>query len=66
MLSFLAVVIACSEINQQEDPIVNNTEPSVTVGADKITSISAELKGKANLGQTSSFDLIIGFQYSTS
>ena len=43
-----------------------NTALSVTVGVDKISAISAVLKGKANLGNTSSSDLTIGFQYSQS
>ena len=43
-----------------------NTALSVTVGVDKISAISAVLKGKANLGNTSSSDLTVGFQYSKS
>ena len=41
--------------------------PSVTVGSEKISAISAVLKGKANFeGSTVPADLKIGFQYSVS
>ncbi len=43
-----------------------NLAPSVTVGADHISAISALLQGKANLGNSASSDLRVGFQYSKS
>lgn len=43
-----------------------NLAPSVTVGADNISAISAVLKGKANLTSSASSDLKVGFQYSKS
>lgn len=46
--------------------VKSNITPSVTVGAEHISSISVILKGKANLGNTSSSNLMVGFQYSKS
>ena len=46
--------------------VKSNISPSVTIGAEQISSISAILNGKANLGNTSSSNLMIGFQYSKS
>ena len=46
--------------------VVSNLAPSVTVGAERISAISACLKGKANLESTTSADLTIGIQYSKS
>lgn len=40
--------------------------PSVTIGAERISAISAVLKGKANLSSTASSSLRVGFQYSKS
>ena len=44
----------------------NNSSPSVTIGAEHISAISAVLAGKANLGSTVAADLQVGFQYSKS
>lgn len=44
----------------------NNSSPSVTIGAEHISAISAVLAGKANLGSTVAADLKVGFQYSKS
>ena len=46
--------------------IKSNLAPSVTVGAENISAVSAILKGKANLESTASSDLKVGFQYSKS
>lgn len=46
--------------------VEKNPDPSVTLGADKISVISAVLHGKANLGKSTASDLKIGFQYSKS
>jgi len=46
--------------------VEQNLAPSVTVGADYISAISALLQGKANLGNSASSDLRVGFQYSKS
>lgn len=46
--------------------VKNNRARSVTIGAEKVTAISAVLEGKANIGSTSSSGLMVGFQYSTS
>ena len=46
--------------------VEQNLAPSVTVGADHISAISALLQGKANLGNSASSDLRVGFQYSKS
>lgn len=46
--------------------VEQNLAPSVTVGADHISAISALLQGKANLGNSASSDLKVGFQYSKS
>ena len=46
--------------------VEQNLAPSVTVGADHISAISALLQGKANLGNSTSSDLKVGFQYSKS
>ena len=43
-----------------------NSATSVTIGADNISAISVVLKGKANLTNSVSSDLRIGFQYSKS
>lgn len=43
-----------------------NLAPSVTVGAEHVSAVSAVLKGKANLGSTVAADFKIGFQYSKS
>ena len=40
--------------------------PSVTVGSDHVSAVSAVLYGKANIKSTTSSDLEVGFQYSTS
>lgn len=46
--------------------VEKNPDPSVTLGADKISVISAVLHGKANFGKSTPSDLTIGFQYSKS
>ena len=46
--------------------VERNLAPSVTVGADNISAISVVLKGKANLSNSASSDLQVGFQYSKS
>jgi len=46
--------------------VEQNLAPSITVGADHISAISALLQGKANLGNSASSDLKVGFQYSKS
>ena len=46
--------------------VEKNLDPSVTIGADKVTAISVVLQGKANLGNSVASDLKVGFQYSTS
>ena len=43
-----------------------NNAPAVTIGAEHITAISVTLKGKANLTESVSIDLQVGFQYSKS
>ena len=44
--------------------IESHLAPSVTVGADNISAISAVLKGKANLGSTVASDLKMGIMWS--
>ena len=65
-----ATITATTEDGGKTSSCVVSVEPStaisLTVGVDKISAISAVLKGKANLGNTSSSDLTIGFQYSKS
>ena len=46
--------------------VKSNLAPSVTVGAENISAVSAILKGKANLESTAASDLKVGFQYSKS
>lgn len=46
--------------------VKSNLAPSVTIGAENISAVSAILKGKANLESTASSDLMVGFQYSKS
>lgn len=46
--------------------VETNLAPSVTVEADHISTVSAVLHGKANLGSTTAADLQVGFQYSES
>ena len=46
--------------------VKSNLAPSVTVGAEHISAVSAVLSGKANLESTTSSDLKVGFQYSKS
>ena len=46
--------------------VETNLAPSVTVEADHISTVSAVLHGKANLGSTAAADLQVGFQYSES
>lgn len=46
--------------------VKSNLPPSVTVGVEQISAVSAMLRGKANLGSTVSSNLVIGFQYSKS
>ncbi len=46
--------------------VKSNLAPSVTVGAEHISAVSAVLSGKANLESTSASDLKVGFQYSKS
>lgn len=46
--------------------VETNLAPSVTVEADHISTVSAVLHGKANLGSTAASDLQVGFQYSES
>ncbi len=43
-----------------------NMVPSVTIGAEHITAVSVVLIGKANMGNTVSSDIKIGFMYSKS
>ena len=46
--------------------VEKNLAPSVTIGVENVSAISAILRGKVNLGSTVSGDLQIGFQYSKS
>ena len=46
--------------------VKSDLAPSVTVGVEHISAVSAILYGKANLESTTASDLIVGFQYSTS
>lgn len=46
--------------------VTRKTAPSITIGTDKLSAISAILKGKANIGSSVASDLKIGFQYSKS
>ena len=46
--------------------VEKNLAPSVTIGAEHVSAISAVLRGKVNLGSTVAGDLRIGFQYSKS
>ncbi|MBO4341423.1 MAG: Ig-like domain-containing protein [Bacteroidales bacterium] len=43
-----------------------NIAPSVTVGTEHVSAVSAVLKGKASFGTTVAADLQVGFQYSKS
>ena len=74
-LTFLFVFSACNGVIEKDD--VNSkddkekvepvsSDPSVTVGAEKVSAVSAVLKGKANLSTSASSDLMVGFQYSLS
>lgn len=72
-LAALSLLFACTpEENGVDNHSGNsgngssNLAPSVTVGADHVSAISAVLQGKANLGTTAASDLQIGFQYSKS
>ena len=55
--------ISCGEGSGIE-PISEKVTPSMTIGAEKITAISAQLKGKANLGTSVSSDLAMGIMWS--
>ena len=62
-------VIEKDDVNSKDDkekvePV--SSDPSVTVGAEKVSAVSAVLKGKANLSSSASSDLMVGFQYSLS
>lgn len=46
--------------------VKSNASPSVTIGVDRVSAVSAVLQGKANLESSASSDLIVGFQYSKS
>ncbi len=46
--------------------VEKNFSPSITLGTECVSAIGAVLKGKANLGNTVSADLKIGFMYSKS
>ena len=71
-LSFALLCAACTP--EQNNPDGSKTggddshsnAPAVTVGVDKLSAISAVLKGKANLPASVAADLKIGFQYSQS
>ena len=45
--------------------VTASASPSVTIGADHISAVSAVLSGKANLGSTVSSDLTMGIMWST-
>ena len=73
LLSLLAIsmLFACNPVDQNDssgngDNGNGKTDPSITIGADNISAISVVLKGKANIGNTVSADLRVGFQYSKS
>jgi uncharacterized protein YjdB len=63
-------ITATTEDGGKTSSCVVSVEPStalsVTVGVDNVSAVSVVLKGKANLGNTSSSDLKVGFQYSKS
>ena len=65
-----AIIIATSEDGGKTATcsitVERNLAPSVTVGVEHISAISAILMGKANLATTVASDLKIGFQYSKS
>ena len=61
---FLALLISCSDENNLSDNILAK-ESVLTVGVENVTDVGAVLKGKVSI-QTASYDLAMGFQYSTS
>ena len=75
LVSAFFVFSACNGVIEKDDAISNDnkekvepvsSDPSVTVGAEKVSAVSAVLKGKANLSSSASSDLMVGFQYSLS
>lgn len=64
------IIIATSEDGEKMATclltIERNLAPSVTIGVEQVSAISAVLIGKANLGSTVTSDLEIGFQLSKS
>lgn len=73
LVSFFAVLlmlVACEQEQKVGDDGngkgSTSNAPSVTIGTEHVSAISAVLLGKANLGATVSQDLTLGFQYSKS
>ncbi len=58
-------VLSCSKSNQGEISKETDTPP-LTIGADRITAVSAVLSGKAYIGSAVSSDLSVGVMVSTS
>ena len=68
-LAVLGFIISCTEeLNNEnkEEQYKAKEEVSTTIGAEKETAVSAVLKGRANLGSSVAFDMIVGFQVSKS
>ena len=68
ILAIFGLFFACSpdDNNLGGKDNQSNTAPSVTVGSEQISAISAVLNGKANIGKSVAYDLKVGFQYSKS
>ena len=73
LVSAFFVFSACNGVIEKDDVISNDnkekvepvsSDPSVTVGAEKVSAVSAVLKGKANIGSSVAADLEMGILYS--
>lgn len=58
--------VSCNGIDDGGGSSNKKKALSVTIGANKITAVSASLSGKANIGSSASSDLTLGIMFSTS
>lgn len=63
VIATLGVLFSCTP--KEDQPQNNNLAPSVTVGAEKVSAVSAILCGEANLESSMSSDMTMGIMLST-
>ena len=68
LCSFIVFISSCNtdDMNNPHSGKSSKSFPSVTIGSDHISAISAVLQGKANIGSTMAPNLEMGILYSTS